>query len=111
MPDIKDIYYVEIFFEGISGRSKVRPVLIINKLNNGKYTIVEITSVSPRKPPKGYDIYKEEITNWYSYGLKKLSFVKCTNVINVRPIRFLNKIGIMYDEEFENIVNKIIEYN
>lgn len=112
MFDIGDICIARIYYRGTSGPFKDRPVLILNNDNNGLFTIVEITSVAPKKPPKYYDTVKEEIKGWQEYGLDDPSWVKCKNVHNVFSPRFYNKIGTMKDtEEFEHIVNKIDEYN
>lgn len=105
-----DICTVEIFYKGTSGSSKIRPVLVLNVVNS-KYTIAEITTVEPKDPPGYYDQYKEEIKNWKKYGLDKKSYVKCKNIHNVEGPRFVKQIGVMDSDEFENIVNRIMEVN
>ncbi|MDD2402175.1 MAG: type II toxin-antitoxin system PemK/MazF family toxin [Clostridia bacterium] len=110
MPDIGDIYTAIIYFKGHSRNFKVRPVLVLNDLNNGWYTIAEITSISPKNPPGYYDLYKEPILNWQECGLNEPSFVKCKNIHNVEEIRLHNKIGTMNYNDFINIVDKILIY-
>jgi mRNA interferase MazF len=108
--DIKDICSIKIFFKGNFGKSKIRPVLILNKTDE-KYTIVEITSESPKNPPTYYDQFKEEIKNWEEYGLERKSYIKCKNIHNVKPIKFLRKIGTMSNNDFEFFIQKILGYN
>lgn len=113
MPEIGDIYKVQIFFEGASGPYKSRPVLILDYDDNNKnYTIVEITSKAPKDPPGYYDFAKEEIKNWKDYGLDKPSYVKCKNISNVNGLRLYEKIGTMKNtDEFNHIVDRIDECN
>lgn len=111
MPDSKDIYLVQIYYKGQLGAFKSRPVLILNTLGNGWVTIAEITSVPPKKPPSHYDKFKEPIIRWDAYGLANPSFIKCKNIHNIETLRLFKKIGIMDDEEFMNIIEKIDLYN
>lgn len=110
MPNIGDIYTVRIYFQGTSGPYKTRPILIINT-DGVMYTIAEITSEGPKDPPTYYDQFKEKIKGWEKYGLDKESFVKCTNIHNISNARFINHIGSMDENEFEEIVDKISEAN
>lgn len=107
MPDSKDIYLVRIYYTGQSGAFKSRPVLILNNLGNGWVTIVEITTVPPKQPPSHYDKFKEPIIRWAQYGLAYPSFIKCKNIHNIEISRLFQKIGIMADDEFINIIEKI----
>lgn len=113
MPAIGDIYTAQIFYKGLCGTYKTRPVLVLNELNNGWCTIVEITSVAPKKPPGYFDSFKEPILKWKVCGLNEPSYVKCNinNIHNVEVIRLRNKIGKMEYDDFINIVNKIVNYN
>lgn len=112
MPESGDIYKVRIFFKGTSGKNKSRPVLILNSVGEDNYTIVEITSTPPKNPPGYYDLMKEEIKDWKSYGLDRKSYVKCKNVYDVEDLRLFEKIGTMKNtEEFEHILNRIDECN
>lgn len=111
MADIQEVYWIKIFYSGLMGNYKVSPVLVLNNLGNGRYTIAEITSVPPKDPPGHYDNYKEPIINWVSCGLDKPSYVKCKNIHNVEDVRFIKLIGIMDADDFLNIVIKISEYN
>lgn len=107
-----DIYKVKIFFRGTSGPFKSRPVLILNSIGENHYIIAEITSRPPKNPPGYYDLVKEEIIDWKSYGLDKKSYVKCKNVYAVEDVRLYEKIGTMKDtDEFEHIVDRIDECN
>ncbi|MDD3833616.1 MAG: type II toxin-antitoxin system PemK/MazF family toxin [Oscillospiraceae bacterium] len=99
-----------IYYKGRSGNCKVRPVLVLNTLNNGWCTIVEITSVAPKNPPGYYDLFKEPILKWKECGLDEPSYVKCNsnNIHNVEEIRLRNKIGKVDYNDFINIVDKIV---
>jgi len=109
--DSKDIYLVRIYFKGQSGTFKTRPVLILNNLSDGWVTIAEITSVPPKQPPSHYDKFKEPILKWAECGLTNPSFIKCKNIHNIEISRLFQKIGIMDDDEFINIIEKIDSYN
>lgn len=111
MPNKGDIYSANVFYQKTSGPSKARPVLIINDNSIGGYTIVEITSISPKDPPGYYDKFKEEIKKWSKYGLHEKSYVKCRNIHNIKGVRFIKYIGTVDSDEFEHIVNKIVEAN
>ena len=84
MPDSGDVYTATIYFKGLSGNCKIRPVLVLNDLKNGWYTIAEITSVAPKNPPGYYDLFKEAIIKWQECGLDEPSYVKCNNN-NIHP--------------------------
>lgn len=107
MPNSKDIYLVRMYYKGQSEAFKSRPVLILNNLGNGWVTIVEITSVPPKQPPSHYDKFKEPIIKWKQCGLANPSFIKCKNIHNIEISRLFKKIGIMEDDEFINIIDKI----
>jgi mRNA interferase MazF len=111
MPDKQDIYSIKIFYKGTGGTSKVSPVLIINDTPIGKYTIVELTSIAPKDPPSFYDKFKEKIEKWNKYGLDEPSYAKCKNVHVINNTRFIKYIGTMDLDEFEHIVDKIVEAN
>lgn len=111
MPDSRDIYTVRIYYKGQSGTFKSRPILVINELGNGWYTIAEITSVPPKDPPSYYDQLKEPIIKWDECGLDKPSFIKCKNIHNIEGSRLYQQIGIMDTDDFINIINKIDTYN
>lgn len=111
MPDSKAIYLVRIYYKGQSGIFKSRPVLILNNLGNGWVTIAEITSTPPKQPPSHFDKIKEPIIKWAEYGLTNPSFIKCKNLHNIEISRLYQKIGIMEDDEFFNIIEKIYSYD
>lgn len=110
MTDIGEVYLVKIYFKGQEGDNKLRPVVIINiddeKIIN---TIAEITSI----PPNGsyYSQFKEKIKEWQQCGLDKISYVKCRNVHNVDNDKLFQQIGIMAEDDFIRIIDKIVEYN
>ena len=58
MPNIGDIYSVEIFYDDNPSESKIRPVLVIDVEDN-ICLFVEITTTSPKTPPTYYDQFKE----------------------------------------------------
>lgn len=109
MPDKGDIYSIKVFYQGTTGPYKTRPVLIINNTPDKKYTIIELTSVSPKDPPGYYDRFKEKVEKWDKYGLDKQSYVKCKNIHNVEDVDFLEYIGTMDLDEFERIIDKIVK--
>lgn len=111
MPDSKDIYLVRIYYKEQSGIFKSRAVLILNNLGNGWVTIAEITSIPPKRPPSHFDKFKEPIIKWGEYGLTNPSFIKCKNLHNIEISRLYQKIGIMDDDEFLNIIEKIYSYD
>ena len=113
MPKIGDIYTAIIYYRGSSGNSKPRPVLVINDLGSGFYTIAEITSVPPKNPPSYYDGFKESIIKWKECGLDEASFVKCkdNNIHKVEGIRLHQYIGSIDPNDFNNIINKILICN
>lgn len=110
MPNSKDIYKAKIYFRGKGSPFKTRPILVL--ANNGNMcTIVELTSVGPKEPPSYFDQFKEEVIGWNKYGLEEPSWAKCTNIHNVEGIELNNKIGVMGDDAFNTIVNRINEVN
>ena len=112
IPSIQDVYLMRVYFKGVSGDFKVRPVLLIDFDEELQlFTIVEITSVPPKMPPGYYDKFKEPVTNWEESGLDEPSYVKCKNIHRVDPTRLLKKIGSLNTIDFDNIIEKIILYN
>lgn|SRR5659263_359351 len=110
MSDIGDVCLVQIFFNMKNKTYKIRPVLILNKINT-TVTIAKITSVPSDAPPTYYDQFKEKIIDWKQCGLDKQSYVKCKNIHNITNIRLLKKLGSMSNNDLLNIVAKIEEYN
>lgn len=110
MPNIGDIYTAIIYFRGRSGNSKPRPVLVLNDLGNGFYTIAEITSKKPKNPPSYYDQFKEFINGWHKCRLDEPSYVKCKNIHNIEGIRLHDYIGSMDYKEFILITKIILNY-
>jgi mRNA interferase MazF len=109
VPFTKEVFITKVYFKGQTGIYKTRPVLILNYDDvRDVCTLVEITSVAPKDPPKYYDTFKEEIMYWELCGLDEKSYVKCKNVHNVHGLELNQKIGIMHDDDFYRIVEKII---
>lgn len=111
-PEISEIWTARIYFKGKTGESKPRPVLVINfQEESGEYTIQEITSVKPKDPPTYYDGFKKIIEKWKDSGLDELSYVKCapTNTHRVERVRLRDYIGITDEDDFEAIIEKILE--
>lgn len=113
MPGIGDIYIAIIYYKGLSGNSKPRPVLVLNDLGEGYYTIAEITSVPPKNPPSYFDDFKVPIAKWQECGLDEASFVKCNNnnIHNVEGIRLHQYIGSISPVDFNHIIDKILTCN
>ncbi len=113
MPKIGDIYTVIIYYKGQSGNNKQRPVIITNTLNNGEYTIAEITSIPPKDPPIHHDKFKEPIVLWQECGLDQPSWVKCHkgNVHNIAGSRLHQYVGAMDSHDFQNAVMNIYYNN
>ncbi|WP_124113415.1 type II toxin-antitoxin system PemK/MazF family toxin [Paenibacillus xylanexedens] len=111
-PEISEVWSAAIYYKGTSGTSKIRPVLIVNiNEESDIVTIQEITGVKPDVPPTYYDDFKQLITKWKETGLKKKSWVKCapTNTHNISKLRLGKLIGIADEDDFEAIIDKIIE--
>ncbi len=111
MPHQREIFIIEVEFEDIDGY-KDRPVLILFQCDH-LYTIVPITHVAPKNPPRNYfDEAKELIVNWKKYGLDRQSWVKCANTKNYDGSIFVGKqpVGIMDIDEFDKITEKICYY-
>lgn len=107
MVDDREIYYAKIFYEDEPSKFKIRPVLVLNCRNNGDLLIVEITSKPINNPPKYYDNFKYTISNWRSLGFNRPSYVKCNKVHIIGIAQLRNKIGIMDELNYINIVDKI----
>lgn len=98
MVEIGSICCIKLYYTGLTGESKVRPVLVIDAdYENNLYTIVKITSVGPKNPPTYHDRYKIEIQNWKQYGLDKQSWVKINdeNIYRVSGDKFVKILGAM----------------
>lgn len=111
-PQISEIWTARIYYKGKSGSNKPRPILIINlDEDNNLYTIQEITSVPPKDSPSHFDHYKQIIEKWKESGLDEKSYVKCapTNTHKVDKIRLKNYVGVTDEDDFEAIINKIVE--
>lgn len=110
-PAISEVWTARIYFKGNSGINKPRPVLVVNVDEENNYTIQEITSVKPKEPPTFYDNFKELIDKWKESGLDEPSYVKCapSNTHKVERIRLHGYVGVMAEEDFENIIEKIID--
>ena len=113
MPEKRDIYTAKIYFNGRAGAGKLRPVVILNDFSNGWYTVVEITSISPKDPPSHFDSFKEPIIKWQECGLDESSWVKChkSNRHNIESERLHKNIGIMDVEDFYNTIVSIYTKN
>ena len=111
MVEIGNIYVMKVYFKEESGDFKDRPVLVFNQDETGLYTVVEITSVPPKNPPGFYDGFKEEIKKWQKCGLDQPSYVKCKNTHRVEEEKLYKLIGTMSVDDFNNIIDKLTEYN
>ncbi len=111
-PCIKDIYLMKVYFKGVSGDYKIRPVLVIDYDDELQlYTIVEVTTVPPKSPPGYYDKFKEPINDWQKSGLDDPSFVKCKNIHRAEQKRLVKRLGSLNAADFKGIIEKIILYN
>ncbi|MFW5433160.1 hypothetical protein [Paenibacillus apiarius] len=109
-PLISEIWTTKVYYRDSSGPYKVRPVLVVNHdEGSGQFTIQEITSVPPGK--NFFGTFKEPIIQWLSCGLKEQSYVKCypSNTHLVERVALHEKIGLMDEEDFINIVHKILD--
>ncbi|MDP2892058.1 MAG: type II toxin-antitoxin system PemK/MazF family toxin [Bacillota bacterium] len=106
-----EFYVLEIDYEDEDG-SKERPVLVLIYEDN-MCTIVPTTSQPPEDPPvKYFDKAKEPIYKWKEYGLDEMSYLKCANIKVYDSSALNNKkpIGIMDEDEFDRITEKICWY-
>lgn len=111
MLNIGELYLVRIAYDDNSNKSKIRPVLVINKddLTNS-CTIVEITGTAPKNPPTYYDQFKKPITRWREAGLDKPSYVKIHKTHNIKINNLHEKIGFIDTSDFYNIIFAIHNY-
>ncbi|MCR8641559.1 type II toxin-antitoxin system PemK/MazF family toxin [Paenibacillus sp. N1-5-1-14] len=111
-PSISEVWKTKIYYKGTSGSGKIRPVLVVNyEEDSDLYTIQEITSVEPKEPPTHYDGLKQVISKWKEAGLDEKSYVKCshTNTHKIGRVRLRGYIGILDEEDFETIIERIYE--
>lgn len=109
-PEISEIWTARIYFKGRSGRNKARPILIVNyHEDNGLYTIQEITTEEPKEPITYFEACKEFVKKWSEAGLDDESYVKCspTNTHRIERTRLKKYVGVMDEDDFENIIEKI----
>lgn len=110
MVSFGETYTAEVYFKGTSGKSKRRPVLIVDDTEDGVITFTEITSSKPKDPPGYYDGFKVEITDWQSAGLEEPSWAKCHkgNVHRAPKDRIIKRIGSVNNEVMTNVLTKIV---
>ncbi|MFA6808921.1 MAG: hypothetical protein WCR27_08000 [Eubacteriales bacterium] len=111
IPDVRDVYTAIIYYKGLKGDKKLRPVVIINMIDSKRCTIAEITSVPPKDPPNYFARFKEPILKWQECGLDKASWVKCfkENIHNINVNRLHQYIGTMNYQDFINVVKNIYD--
>ena len=72
--DIGDVFWLEVQYEDIPNESKIRPAIIIDKIEDSIFILVSTTSQSPSDPPSYFDEFKIPIYNWRRIGLLKPSW-------------------------------------
>ena len=110
MVSFGEAYTAKVYFKGVNGTYKKRPVLIVDDSEEGLITFAEITGTKPSVPPKYYDRFKVEIVDWQSVGLNEQSWVKCHkgNLHRVSKDRMIHRIGRVGNEVMEEVLTKII---
>ncbi len=95
MPQFGELYTAIVYFQGNADNAKSRPVLVVDDTEEKLITIAEVTSKEPKYPPKYFDNFKVEISDWEIAGLKYPSWVKCYkgNVHRISRDRALKYIG------------------
>lgn len=111
MPNARDVYTAIIYYKGLKGDNKPRPVVIINTIDSNRCTIAEITSVPSKNPPNYFARFKVPILKWQECGLDEESWVKCfkENVHNISIDRLHQYIGTMDYQDFVNVVRNIYD--
>ncbi len=113
MFDKGDIFWLEIQYEDIPGESKIRPAIIIDKIENYYFILISTTTQSPSNPPSYFDQFKIPILNWRKAGLLKPSWglgyrlIKLTELELKRVIKDEDRIGKIGETDLKYLINKI----
>jgi hypothetical protein len=112
LQNIGDVYTGLIYYRGTNGQGKRRPILIIDYKDNW-YTIVELTTTEPKKPPGYFDTCKQEIVDWSLAGLDEQSWAKChnNNIHRVDASRLIRHLGSLEEHDLIAVLTKIAEIN
>ena len=108
-----EIFWSDVKYEDVPGESKIRPVIIVDELDDDLLILVSTTSQSPEDPPKYYDQYKIPIPNWRKSGLPKPSWGLGFKLLDItkrdfkKIIKDKDFIGKLYPQDFQYLVHQI----
>lgn len=106
-PELKrwDVWYVDFPFEEDDGRSKDRPVIILDTKEVLVLT-VKVTSHECRE----CDAYDVDIKHWEQAGLDKPSVARVSKLDRIAHTRFRRKIGTLNPQDAMLIFNTYKAY-
>ena len=100
-----DVWYAKFPYEENPNITKNRPVIILN-VEPIECLSVKVTSKDIRE----VDEFDVEIKHWKDAGLKLPSVARVSKTMNLSKELFVNKKGVLQDEDKTIIMNKFKEY-
>ena len=100
----KEIWFARFPLEEDESRTINRPVLVVHSRND-EYLVVKVTTHEPRDNDK-FDV---ELKQWQAANLKFPSTARVSKLRLLPERNFINKIGVIDDNDWESITEKIEE--
>lgn len=116
-PNAGEVWMADFPFEENNGRSKVRPVIIVDKIDDEDIEILELdegeyylsTKVTTHEV-RDNDEFDTVIVKWREANLKNESIARVSKTIILSRDKLLRFKGVSDSEDFESILNKYIEF-
>lgn len=108
-----DIFWLEVQYKDIPNESKVRPAIIIDKIEDCYFIILSTTTQSPSNPPSYFDQFKIPILNWRKAGLLEPSWglgyrlIELTEFELESIVKNKDRIGKMGKKDLKYLINEI----
>lgn len=99
-----DLWFVNFPFDDLN-QSKDRPVIVLN-IAPLEVLSVKVTTHDIRDE----DQYDTPITRWEEAGLKQESIARISKTINISPEKFRRKIGILHNDDSQEIIKKYMKF-
>ena len=100
---VKDIWYVKFPYEDDPQKSKIRPVIVLDKRNDSLEVLsVKVTSKSPRDIDGVLDEYEVPIFNWQESNLIKPSVARISKIQLIHQNAFLEYIASCIIQSVDN---------
>lgn len=100
-----EVWYARFPYEENPAVTKERPVIILD-VDTLECLSVKVTSHDVRDE----DEFDTPIKYWREAGLKKPSVARISKIINLSKDKFVNKKGILHEDDRKVIMTRFMEY-